>query len=68
MALPIALVVGTGLALVNQGAELISGRADAATALRLVANYAIPYVVSSVGYLRARRDDAAAPSADAADL
>jgi len=58
VALPIALVVGTGLALVNQGAELIAGEADATTALRMAANYAIPYIVSSVGYLSAHRDDA----------
>jgi len=67
VALPIALVVGTGLALVNQGAELIAGEADATTALRMAANYAIPYIVSSVGYLSAHRDDAAAPGAAAAE-
>lgn len=61
VALPIALVVGTTLGLVNQGAELASGNADAATALRLVANYAIPYLVSSIGYLSAPTRDAPAP-------
>ena len=67
VALPIALVVGTALALVNQGAELLAGEADAATALRLVANFAIPYTVSSVGYLSAHRDDPGAPDANAVD-
>lgn len=36
----------------NQGAEVASGKADTATGLRLVANDAIPYLVSSSGYLR----------------
>ena len=58
VALPVALVVGTVLAGVNQGAELIAGEADTATALRMAANYAIPYVVSSVGFLSAHRHDA----------
>ena len=58
VALPIALVVGTALALVNLGADLISGEADAATALRLAANYAIPYIVASVGYLSAHTSQA----------
>ena len=61
VALPIALVVGTILGLVNQGAELASGNADTATAVRLVANYAIPYLVSSIGYLSALTRDAPAP-------
>ena len=39
-----------------------SGDADAATVLRLVANYAIPYLVSSIGYLSASTRDAAAPA------
>ncbi|MDQ3095363.1 MAG: hypothetical protein M3Q82_05320 [Actinomycetota bacterium] len=37
------------------------GDADAATALRLVADYAIPYLVSGIGYLSASTRDAAAP-------
>jgi hypothetical protein len=54
VALPIALVVGTILLAVNQGAELVAGDADLATVLRALANYAIPYVVSSVGFLNGR--------------
>lgn len=53
VALPVALVVGTLLLAVNQGAMLVAGEVDAATVLRALANYAIPYVVSSVGYLNA---------------
>jgi len=51
VALPIALVVGTILLAVNQGAGLVAGDADMATVLRALANYAIPYVVASVGFL-----------------
>lgn len=54
MALPIALVVGTALVGVNMWEELASGTAEPAMVLRLVANYAIPYLVSSIGYLKAR--------------
>lgn len=51
VALPIALVVGTILLAVNQGGQLVAGQVDAATVLRAIANYAIPFVVSSVGFL-----------------
>ncbi len=44
-------MVGTLLTVINQGSVLVSGSADAATALRVAANYAIPYAVSSLGYL-----------------
>ena len=62
VATPVALVVGTVLAVVNQGAELVGGDADGLTAARIGANFLIPYVVASVGYLSgstrrpARRD------------
>lgn len=54
VAIPVALVVGTLLLAVNQGSVLAAGELDAATVLRGLANYSIPYVVSSVGYLNAR--------------
>jgi hypothetical protein len=41
---------------VNEGAQLLDGRADAVTGLRIAANYAIPYVVASVGYLSGQRN------------
>lgn len=47
----VALVVGTLLSIVNQGSVLAGGSADGVTWLRVVANYAIPYAVSGVGYL-----------------
>ncbi len=66
MALPIALVVSTALVGVNMGAGLAAGEADEATALRILANYAIPYLVSSIGYLSAStRDGTALPDAQA---
>jgi hypothetical protein len=51
VALPIALVVGTILLAVNQGSALATGHLNVATVLRALANYAIPYIVSSIGYL-----------------
>lgn len=51
----IALVVGTILTIVNQGAVLASGDHTTSTLLRVAANYVIPYVVSSLGYLASHR-------------
>lgn len=53
VALPVALVVGTILLAVNQGSQLLAGEVDLVVVLRAMANYAIPYVVSSIGYLKA---------------
>jgi hypothetical protein len=53
VALPLAIVVGTVLLAVNQGSDLLSGEIDPVMVFRAVANYAIPYVVSSIGYLKA---------------
>jgi hypothetical protein len=47
----IALVVGTLLTVVNQGSVIASGDASLATWVRTVANYLIPFIVASVGYL-----------------
>jgi hypothetical protein len=52
---PTALVVGTVLCAVNQGAILIAGQAATGTWLRMVINYLVPFVVASVGYLSAQR-------------
>ena len=49
----IALVVGTILSLVNQGADIIGGHASTGTWLRVAANYVVPFCVSSVGFLSA---------------
>jgi hypothetical protein len=51
-ALPTAVVVGTVLCAVNQGATLVTGQAVTGTWVRMVINY---LVLASVGYLGARR-------------
>lgn len=54
-ALPVALVVGTLLSVVNQGAVIADGGASPAVWLRVSFNYAVPFVVSSIGFLGAGR-------------
>lgn len=61
----IALVVGSLLTAVNEGSELAAGHLDIATLARVLANFAIPYVVSSLGFLSARGADSD-PSAESA--
>jgi hypothetical protein len=51
----IALVVGTVLSLVNQGGVIFGGRATAATWIRVGANYVVPFISSSVGFLTATK-------------
>ncbi|MGE0026347.1 MAG: nitrate/nitrite transporter NrtS [Thermoleophilia bacterium] len=51
----VALIVGTLLTLINQWARLVDGDVDAATAARVAANYLIPWCVSSIGFISARR-------------
>ena len=57
VALPVALVVGTLLSAVNQGAAIIHGHPGGATVIRIAVNYLVPYTVSSVGFLSAGRID-----------
>lgn len=67
--LTIALVVGTLLSLVNQGGRIVAGEFDAVTWLRILANYFIPWAVSSVGFLSAtRKQGGLAPRPRQADL
>ncbi len=47
----VAVVVGTLLTVVNQASVILGGEATWVTAVRLVFNYLIPYVVASIGYL-----------------
>lgn len=54
-ALSVGLVVGSVLSAVNQGDALLTGQVDWLLGLRVVANFLIPYVVSSVGLLSAHR-------------
>lgn len=57
---PTALVVGTILSAVNQGDLIVTGAATLGTWLRVAFNYAVPFVVASIGFLSAHRvrDDA----------
>jgi hypothetical protein len=48
----IALVVGTWLSLMNQGRAIADGHTPW---VKIVLNYATPFVVSSLGFLAARR-------------
>ena len=50
-----ALVVGTVLSLVNQGAVIADGHSDGGTWVRVAVNYAVPFCVASVGFISARR-------------
>ncbi|MBT2405421.1 MULTISPECIES: nitrate/nitrite transporter NrtS [unclassified Streptomyces] len=53
--MPIALVVGTLLSLVNQGSVLFAGAATAVTWVRVLVNYLVPFCVSSAGFYGCRR-------------
>lgn len=53
--IPVALVVGTILTLLNQGSIIVGGRATAATWLRTGGNYIVPFCVSSYGFWSAAR-------------
>jgi hypothetical protein len=53
--LPVALVVGTVLSLINQADVILQGMAGGAVVLKVLANYAIPFLTSSTGALLAIR-------------
>jgi hypothetical protein len=57
----VAVVVGIILSAVNQGGTLFEGRASALTWVRVLVNFAVPYVVSSIGFLAACREEAELP-------
>lgn len=61
----VALVVGTILSTVNQGAVIADGHATTATWIRVVVNYLVPYTVASIGYLSPFRVATTDPSDDA---
>lgn len=52
---PIALVVGTLLTAINLGSVIVGGQATGTTWVRAAANYLVPLVVSTLGYLSATR-------------
>lgn len=51
----IALVVGAILTAINEGDVLIHGEASAATAVKILFNFLIPFVVSNLGVLAGDR-------------
>ena len=51
----IALVVGTILAAINQGDVLLRGDFTPLVAVKLALNYLVPFAVSSLGFISARR-------------
>ena len=51
----VALLVGTILSVVNQGTVIVDGNATAVTWIRVGVNYLVPFLVSSYGFLAARR-------------
>jgi type III secretory pathway component EscS len=53
--LPIALVVGTVLSLVNQADVIVRGGLDFGILLKIVINFLIPFLTSSTGALLAFR-------------
>jgi hypothetical protein len=53
--LPIALVVGTILTLINQADVIFSGDATGFTWIKVGANFVVPFVVSNLGLLAGKR-------------
>ncbi|MBA3736221.1 MAG: nitrate/nitrite transporter NrtS [Actinobacteria bacterium] len=51
----IALIVGCVLTLINQGDVLIAGHATARTAVKIVLNFCVPFVVSNLGVITGSR-------------
>lgn len=54
-AIPVALLVGTLLSSVNEGGDLAAGKLGWVVWVRVVVNYATPFLVASVGYLAGGR-------------
>ncbi len=48
-------VVGTILSIVNQGSTLATGHESVVLWLRIATNYAVPFLVSSIGYVAPAR-------------
>jgi len=56
-AAPVAVVAGTLLSLINQGTALFAGRLATGVLVKVAVNYATPFVVASLGFLAAGRED-----------
>ena len=57
----VAAFVGTLLSLVNQGSVIADGGLSWAVGAKIAANFMIPFLVSSVGYLAPFRDRSCNP-------
>jgi hypothetical protein len=55
--LAIAAVVGVVLTVANEGDVMLSGAATLGMALKVVANFVTPFIVSNLGLLSGRRRD-----------
>jgi hypothetical protein len=53
--IPIALLVGTLLSLINQGSVIFGGHATDVTWIRVGMNYVVPFCVSSSGFFASQR-------------
>lgn len=53
--LPIALVVGVVLTVINQGGVIAAGDATTGTWVRCALNFVVPFLVSNAGLLSGRR-------------
>jgi hypothetical protein len=53
--LTIALVVGCILSVINQGDVIAQGHATGATALKILLNFVVPFIVSNLGVLAGDR-------------
>lgn len=67
-ATPIAVVVGTLLSLVNQAQVVAGGHADGTTWVRIGINYAIPFIVASIGCIAPFRSRGSRQSDTSVDL
>jgi hypothetical protein len=57
----IALVVGVVLTAINQADVIIGGDASAATWIKIVLNFCVPFVVSNLGLLAGKRAERERP-------
>ena len=53
--LTIAAIVGTVLSLINEGGAIIHGNVTGATSWKIVLNFVVPFVVSTLGVLTGDR-------------
>jgi hypothetical protein len=51
----IAVIVGSAITLINEGDLLIDGRVTAGTAVKIVLNFCVPFIVSNLGVVIATR-------------